>query len=254
MSDKSDKSKKKRLAETKRTKSSQMFGMRGLSVRDVVLPWESKEEFKQLHRELTEELSPQGRMEEDIVFDVARLHWHKYRLLKMLRTAALKDTFFVELMESGRKSWPGIRKYLREQDQDFRTIRGNLSNLFSELAEAVRKELAHDHKGMEKEEVQAREQRVSDITKAMSEHLIPMLQAIDAGPSAGKTFEQAYLPEVLERILKCEAAINSQIDKSLNRLVRSKEYKRMYGVHAPVLPQVDSPDTVAELAELTSDN
>jgi hypothetical protein len=74
MSDKSDRSKNKHLAETKRTKSSQMFRMRGLSVRDVVLPWESKEEFKQLVRELTLELSPQGRMDEDIVFDVARLH------------------------------------------------------------------------------------------------------------------------------------------------------------------------------------
>jgi hypothetical protein len=91
-------------------------------------------------------------------------------------------------------------------------------------------------------------------TEPTTQLLIPILQAIDAGPSAEKTFEQAYLPEFLERVLKCEAAINSQIDKSLNRLVRSKEYKRMYGPHAPVLPKIESPDTAAELEDLTSDH
>jgi hypothetical protein len=83
----------------------------------VVLPWESKDEFEQLHQELTAELSPHGRMEEDIVLDVAILRMRKYRLLKMKRVAELKDPFFIELMESGKKSWSGVRKYLRAQDK-----------------------------------------------------------------------------------------------------------------------------------------
>jgi hypothetical protein len=231
-----------------------MFRMRGLSVREWCCLGNLSKNSSSWSRELTLELSPQGRMEEDIVLDVARLHWAKYRLLKMQRTTALNDTFFIHLMESGRKSWSGIRKYLLEQDQDCKTIRGKVDNLVSKLIEAATKELAQNRKKMEKEELAAREQRVSDITKAMSEHLLPILQAIDAGPSAEKTFEQAYLPEFLERLLKCEAAINSQIDKSLNRLVRSKEFKRMYGAHAPLLPKIESPDTAAELEDLTSNH
>src|SRR6266446_9230448 len=136
-----DRSKDKKLGESKRAKSNQILRMRGLSVRDVVLPWESKDEFERLHQELTAEFSPHGRMEEDIVLDVAILRWRKYQLAKSRRTAALKDPFFVELMESGKKSWSGIRKYLRQQDEDYKTIRGKLSNLLSKLTDEA--ELAH---------------------------------------------------------------------------------------------------------------
>jgi hypothetical protein len=247
------KSKDKQLSESKTAKSKQTLRMRGLSVRDVVLPWESKDEFKQLYQELTAELSPHGRMEEDIVLDVAILRWRKYQLLKMRRTAALKDPFFIELLESGKKSWSGIRKYLREQDEASKTTSGKLSNLLSKFTN-VAKELAHEQKakGMEKEEVERAEQKLSGITKVMSEHPVPLLQAVDAGPSAEKTFEQTYLPEYLERVLKCEAAIDSCIDKLLGRLVNLKEYKRLYGAHMPPPPTIKSPPIATELAGLIS--
>lgn len=239
--------------DSKKTKLNKTARSRGLTVRDLVLPWESKAEFERLHQELRAEYSPEGRMQEDTVLDLAIARWRKYRLLKMQRTAALKDTFFIELMESGKKSWSGIRKYLRQQDEAYKTIRGKLTDLMVKLAKAAEKELAHDQKGMEKEEFEGRQQRVSDITKAMSEHLIPMLQDINAGPSAEKTFEEAYSPESLERILKCEAAIDARIDKLLARLVCLKEYRRMYGANALLPPLIESPPTAAELVRLTTD-
>jgi hypothetical protein len=247
------KSNDKQLSESKTAKSKQTLRVRGLSVRDVVLPWEPKDEFKQLYRELTAELSPHGRMEEDIVLDVAILRWRKYQLLKMRRTAALKDPFFIELMESGKKSWSGVRKFLRAQDKAGKTIRGALSNALSELVDAV-KELTDEQnvKGMEKEEVERTEQKLSGITKVIAEHLVPLLQAVDAGPSAEKTFEQAYLPEYLETLLKHEAALDSRIDKLLGRLVNLKEYKRVYGAHMLPPPTIKSPPTATELAELIS--
>jgi hypothetical protein len=84
--------------------------------------------------------------------------------------------------------------------------------------------------------------------KVVSEYVVPLHHAVDAGPSAEKTFEQAYLPESLERALKCEAAIDSRIDKLLGRLVQLKEYKRMCGAHMLTTPMINSPPTVTELA------
>jgi hypothetical protein len=239
--------------ETKRAKSNQTLRMRGLSVRDVVLPWESKEEFKKLHQELMAELSPHGRMEEDIVFNVAVLLWHKYRLPKMRRVAALKDPFFIELMESGKTSWSGVRKYLRAQDKAGKTISGAIRNAVSELID-YGKELIQEqtNKGMEKEEVERKEQKLSGIIKVIAEHAVPLLQAVDAGPSAEKTFEQAYSPEYLERLLKCEAALDSRIDKLLGRLASLKEYKRVYGAHMLPSPTINSPAIATELADLIS--
>jgi hypothetical protein len=245
-----NRSRDKQSDKSKRAKSNETLRIRGLSVRDVVLPWESKDEFERLHHELTAEFSPHGRMEEDIVLDVAILRWRKYQLAKWRRTAALKDPFFIELMESGRKSWSGVRKYLREQDKAGKTISGAIFNALSELID-VAKELAHKQKskGMEKEEVERSEQKLSGIMKVVSEYVIPLHHALDACPSAEKTFEQAYSPESLERILKCEAAIDSRIDKLLGRLVHLKEFKRICEAHMlPPPPMIKSPPTAAELA------
>ena len=52
--------------------------------------------------------------------------------------------------------------------------------------------------------------------------------------------------------MKCEAAIDSRIDKLLGRLVSLKEYKRVYGAHTLLLPKIKSPPTATELAEFTA--
>jgi len=227
-----DKSNKDRSESKKAlTKSKQTVRIRGVSVRDIVLPWESKDEFEQLYQELTAELSPHGRMEEDIVFDVAILRLRKYRLLKMKRIADLKDPFFVELMQSGKKSWSGVRKYLRAQDKAGSTIGGAIKNALSSLIDLATELAQEKTKEMDKEEVKRTEQKISGIMKVVSEHMVPLLHTADAGPSAEKTFGQAYMPEYLEKVIKNEAALDSHIDKLLGRLVNLKEYKRVYGAN-----------------------
>jgi hypothetical protein len=186
------------------------------------------------------------------VLDLAILRWRKYQLAKMMRTAALKDPFFIELMQSGKKSWSGIRKYLREQDEAGTTIRGSITNALSKLTNTA-SELARAQKtkGMEKEEVERTEQKLIGITNVIAEHVLPLLHTVDAGPSAEKSFEQAYSPEYLERVLKYEAALDSRIDKLLGRLVNLKEYKQVYGARMLPSPMIKSASTVPELAGLT---
>jgi len=53
----------------------------------VVLPGESVAEFEKLHRDLVDELAPDGPLEDDIVWSIARLVWRK-RNLKTYRIAA----------------------------------------------------------------------------------------------------------------------------------------------------------------------
>jgi hypothetical protein len=243
-----DRSRDKQLGKSKKAKSNQHLRMRGVSVRDVVLPWESKEKFKQLHRELTAELSPHGRMEEDIVLDIAILRWRKNQLVKWRHTAALKDPFFIDLIESGAKSWPEIHKYLRKQYEDNKTIRGSIRNALLKRMDNAEELVRKLMEETEKEKVEVTNEKLSVIIKLISEHLTPLLEDIDAGPSAENTFEQAYSPESLERALKCEAAIDSQIGKLLGRLVNLKEYKRVYGAHMLEPPMIKSPPTVTELA------
>jgi hypothetical protein len=239
--------------ESKKTKLNETARSRGLVVRDLVMPWESKAEFEQLHQELRAEFSPQGRMQEDTVLDLAILRWRKYQLAKSRRAAALKDPFFIELMESGAKSWSAVRKYFREQDAAGKTVTGQIRNAVSKLTEtAVEQAQRLKTKGMDKEELERTEQKMVGIIKVISEHVLPLLDDIEAGPSAAKTFELAYLPDYLDKILNYEAKLDARIDKLLARLVSLKEYQRMYGAPMPLPPKTKSPPIAAELTELST--
>jgi len=59
----------------------------------TLLPGENRVEFERLRRDLFAELKPQGRLEEDIVADIARLMWRKrnlgnYELTQLTRIVA----------------------------------------------------------------------------------------------------------------------------------------------------------------------
>lgn len=65
----------------------------------VILPDEDPEEFKALHADLIEEWNPQGRLQKDKVFDIAKNMWRKFRLshhvneriAKVVRNRELED-------------------------------------------------------------------------------------------------------------------------------------------------------------------
>jgi hypothetical protein len=49
----------------------------GLYTKDVLLPWDDREEFAALHSGLKLEFFPSGTSEEACVLDLAQLHWQK---------------------------------------------------------------------------------------------------------------------------------------------------------------------------------
>ena len=87
----------------------------GLYAKDVLLPWDAKDDFEKLHADLRAEFMPHGRAEEETVLDLTFLHWHKQTLWRMWQTAVLKDPFTLDILETKRKSWSGIRKRLRSE-------------------------------------------------------------------------------------------------------------------------------------------
>src|SRR5262249_12929410 len=180
--------------------------------------------------------------------DVAILRWRKYQLAKWKRTAALKDPYFIELMVSGKKSWSGIRKYLREQEGAYETVRGKLVNVLSKLTDAAT-ELCPRSEGERRGEGGGRARGAGD-----QRHHEGCLGARDPlAPShrwrseCREDVRASVLARILREGLKCEAAIDSHIDKLLGRLVSLKEYKRVYGAHTLLLPKIKSPPTAPDL-------
>jgi hypothetical protein len=76
----------------------------GIYGKDILLPWESRKDFELLLIELQNEFKPDGRMEHDIVFDLAHLRWQKYRLHQMHTAAAYSNPFMADLVNTRKKS------------------------------------------------------------------------------------------------------------------------------------------------------
>jgi hypothetical protein len=221
----------------------------GLYASEIILPWESEQEFERLHQDLKEEWSPCGRMELETVFALARLFWIKRRLMRTWELGFRKDPLVQDIVNSGKKSWAEIHNYLRDQAKnDFSAgeaakdlhskMQATLQLLSEELGKRAGKGPDWDniHKLHQQWQVHMGQIHKFFLLPAKTEHPSNRTQILD----------QAYEPEALEKIVRLEAALDTRIDKTVARLVNLKEYKRLVGLkpitldipqHARALPE-----------------
>src|SRR5450759_4227675 len=107
--------------------------LHGLYARDVLLPWDSKEDFLKLHEDLKAEFFPDGRAEEEAVLDLAFLHWHKRTIYRLWQSAVLRDPFTEDIVQTEGKSWFEIRKRLRAAAYSEGTVRGTIDNYMTSM-------------------------------------------------------------------------------------------------------------------------
>ena len=201
--------------------------MHGLYAKDVLLPWDSKEDFEKLHEDLKAEFSPRGRAEEEAVLDLAFLHWHKQTIWRMWPTAVLKDPFTGDIVETERKSWSGIRKRLRSAAKDERTLVGALeSGTAAQLLAQITRLQKEMGATSDTEEVKRVEEKMIAELRALNDYVLPLLERLRQGPNAEQAFDKAYSVDSLEKVIRLEAALDARIGKVLARLVGLKEFKR----------------------------
>jgi hypothetical protein len=199
----------------------------GLYAKDVLLPWDCREDFEKLHEDLKAEFSPHGRAEREAVLDLAMLHWHKHTLWRMRQVSVLKDPFTADILETERKSWSGIRKSLRSTASDERTLFGALETGTAKqlLAQITRLRKEMDA-ASEAEEIKCVEEKLIAVLRTLNDHVFPLLERLRQGPNAEQAFDKAYSVDSIERVIRLEAAVDARIGKVLARLVGLKEFKR----------------------------
>ena len=200
--------------------------LHGLYAKDVLLPWDSKEDFLALHEDLKAELTPHGRAEQEAVLDLAFLHWQKHTVWRLRQSAVLSDPFTEDIIQTQGKSWSDIRKGLRAAASDERTLRGaienNLSSLLAEL-QTVGEKIATTS---DAEEIKVILAQTDAMLQLVTERLMPLAKAMDQRPDAKQALDRAYAPESLEKMMRLDAALDARIGKVLARLVGLKEFKR----------------------------
>jgi hypothetical protein len=205
----------------------------GLHAKDVLLPWDCKEDFEKLHQDLKAEFSPRGRAEDEAVLDLADLHWQKRTLWRMRQVAVLKDPFTKDIIQTRRKSWSGIRKRLRWAAHDQRTLLGTVEAEHAEMVSEVRRLQKELDTASDREAVKVTEEKLNALHRTIAEHVVPLLQRLMQVPDAEQAFDAAYATESMEKMVRLEAALDARVAKVLARLVGLKEFKRTPAGGAP---------------------
>jgi hypothetical protein len=210
----------------------------GIYGKDILLPWESRKDFEKLLADLRDDFRPVGRMQNDIVFDLAHLRWQKYRVHKMYIGAAYRNPFVSDLVEARPKSWAEMRSHLRRKSINERTMSELMDEVFLEQTEESAKTLV---KAIREGKL-ANSQIVNgkaflDVEKDFT---TPLIETFDLRPGAEDSLHRTYSPEYLEPIIRLEAMIDARIDKALARLVSLQEYERVRATYSPPLIPVDA--------------
>jgi hypothetical protein len=130
---------------------------------DIILPWENAQDFKDLHDELRRELFPNGRLEEEAIFDLACLHWKKRRLTVGSQLAFRRDAHFSELADAGRREgWKGIIDYIATTSHD---IAGMNASIRDSIKSYYRRLKAHRNACSSR---QSRRWRLTRLTRKVS--------------------------------------------------------------------------------------
>lgn len=198
----------------------------GLYAKDVLLPWDSREDFVKLHEDLRVEFNPQGRAEEEELLKLAFDYWHQRTLWRLWQSAIMRDPFTYDIIQTKRKSWSGIRKRLRTEAKGERTLHGAIEGSQARMILQVKRLEKEIAEASDKEEIKVLEQKMGAWLGFISKHVTPLLLTIMRGPNAEESFNKAYAPESLEKIMRLEAALDARISKTLSRLVGLKEFKR----------------------------
>ena len=105
---------------------------------EVVLPWENKQDFNDLHKSFQEELLPDGALEEETVYDLACLHWKKRRLNIGSQLAFRRDRDVSALTEAGRlNGWEGIAEHFAKTLDNNESARETMRSINKALREVV---------------------------------------------------------------------------------------------------------------------
>jgi hypothetical protein len=212
----------------------------GIYAKDILLPWESRKDFEGLLADLRNDFRPVGRMQNDIVFDLAHLRWQKYRVHKMYIAAAYGDPFVSDLVKARQKSWPGMRSHLRTNSINERAMSKLMNEMFLADVEESANTVAQALRGGKL--VNSQIAHAKGYQDVMKDFTIPLIEAHEANArsSAEDSLCRTYSPEYLEPIIRLEAMIDARIDKALARLVSLQEYERMRATYSPPLIPVDA--------------
>jgi len=211
----------------------------GCYAKDSVLPWESQDEFDEMHRHCREHLNPHGVFEEEAVWDVTLRLWWKRRLIQNYTRRFICDPLAEDLTRAAEQGADGIETYLRD-----RVIAS-----CDELKHGKSYSWSHH-------QVTARMNKLKEdpeLQKAMHDEMVGRGTAVDEATQTSSEAPEAVQRELEERTKRvglraierieqqelAEACANGSIKPAVDRLLEQNEMVR---ASQTILDRLDRPE------------
>jgi hypothetical protein len=166
-----------------------------------LLPGEDPAAFEKLHRDLISELCPDGPLQEDTVFDIARLMWRKQNLETFRIAEAARKRHSAIRSEMIPSTAPPLLGFPILGSSDWTRPDPADVEAATEAAEAqARKELGENYKFVEMEDLTATQMfadlEVEERLNAMIDKLLKRLWMLQASKSLSSTASSTTLPRL----------------------------------------------------------
>jgi hypothetical protein len=222
----------------------------GLYSKDVVLPWESQNDFEMLFKDFREEWKPKGRSQMEAVWDLTTYTWTKRRIIKGSQLAFSGSTVPEEL-KSGETSWDDILEHLAMIPKQAAGANISVNKFISNLDgvfEMIRTAKDNAEGKDVQEHLQQMQYQVMTLIEKTKTELIPNVNAlVEIMQESRNRFEQAYRPEEFDKQLDLVAKTDARIEKTLRRLTSLKVFQRVESEASLQTQSVlESPSTVPD--------
>ena len=167
-----------------------------------LLPGEDPVAFEKLHRDLISELCPDGPLQEDTVFDIARLTWRKQNLETFRVAEAARERASAIRSEMIPSTTPPLDFPLLGVSSDWSPPDPADVEAATEAAEArARKELGENYKFVEMGDLATATQMLADLEveerlNAMIDKLLKRLWMLQASKSLSSPASSTTLPRI----------------------------------------------------------
>src|SRR3979490_299524 len=86
----------------------------GLYANDLVLVWENEQDFMDLYQGIRGQPRPDGTLQDEVVLDIAQLHWRKRRVHIGMQLAYRGHPDADAMAKAGEQGWEGVGRYLEQ--------------------------------------------------------------------------------------------------------------------------------------------
>ena len=228
--------------------------MHGVYSSEVILPWESADEFEKLRKAFRAEWKPNGYSEEHAVLDVTYYTWMKWRSIKSAQLRFFKCSLPDDI-KRGEDTWEDMiewQKKVPKRGENAIAHAGNFMNKLQATFEHVR---SHHYwtEDSEGKDVQMKllllQRDISSLIEEAETKVIANVERLAAAMTEVTTYlDRVYEPDEIEKQVDLMAKLDARIEKAIRRLIAIKVFKRVDGVEAPAT-YLHSPPMVPDAIE-----